>query len=101
MPWDISTLAETHEQWAAISNEVEESLDRLPAESRCLWERLQAGTRSRSPGRCQIFESSGARHPQDPPGRQSSRDLSWSSVCGMGDPVLGWCIWCDWTHSPQ
>ncbi|MCG6920937.1 MAG: nucleotidyltransferase [Acidobacteria bacterium] len=42
--WDISSLAEAHEQWAAISNEVEGFLDRLPAESRRLWERLQAGT---------------------------------------------------------
>jgi len=42
--WDISSLAETHEQWATISDEVEDLLDRLPAESRRLWERLQAGT---------------------------------------------------------
>jgi hypothetical protein len=42
--WDISSLAETHEQWATISAEVEHLLDRLPAESRRLWERLQAET---------------------------------------------------------
>jgi predicted nucleotidyltransferase len=42
--WDISSLAETHEQWASIQEEVEAFLDRLPVESRRLWERLRAGT---------------------------------------------------------
>lgn len=42
--WDISSLAETHEQWANIKDEVDRSIGRLPAESRRLWKRLQEET---------------------------------------------------------
>jgi predicted nucleotidyltransferase len=39
--WDITSLAEAHEQWVSIRDEVEKLLDRLPTESRRLWERLR------------------------------------------------------------
>ena len=42
--WDISSLAETHEDWASIKSEVEESVSRLSAESRRLWKRLRDET---------------------------------------------------------
>jgi hypothetical protein len=42
--WDISSLAEAHHQWEAIKEEVESLVDRLPAESRRLWERLRTET---------------------------------------------------------
>ncbi len=39
--WDITALAETHEQWATIMAEVDKLVDRLPLESQRLWERLR------------------------------------------------------------
>jgi len=42
--WDISSLAETHEDWASIKSEVEETVGRLSAESRRLWKRLRDET---------------------------------------------------------
>lgn len=39
--WDISSLAETRQDWARIKNEVEGTIDRLSAESRRLWKRLR------------------------------------------------------------
>jgi len=42
--WDISSLAETHEDWPSIKSEVEETVGRLSAESRRLWKRLRDET---------------------------------------------------------
>ena len=40
--WDITSLAETHEQWATIVDDVDRLVDRLPLESQRLWKRLRA-----------------------------------------------------------
>ena len=39
--WDIASLAETHEQWAAIRGDVDRLVDRLSLDSQRLWERLR------------------------------------------------------------
>jgi hypothetical protein len=42
--WDISSLAETHERWKSIRDEVDRSIERLSAESRRLWAKLRDET---------------------------------------------------------
>ena len=39
--WDITSLAETHQQWATIVDDVNRLVDRLPLESQRLWKRLR------------------------------------------------------------
>lgn len=40
--WDITSLAESHEEWVSIRAEVDQTIERLSAESRRLWERVKA-----------------------------------------------------------
>jgi hypothetical protein len=39
--WDITSLAETHEDWASVAEEVDSTIGRLSAESRRLWKKLR------------------------------------------------------------
>ncbi len=39
--WDITSLAEMHEDWPTIKGEVEEAVGRLSVQSRHLWRRLR------------------------------------------------------------
>jgi hypothetical protein len=38
--WDITSLAETHEDWDGVRAEVDATIGRLSAESRRLWKKL-------------------------------------------------------------
>ena len=42
--WDITSLAETHEDWTSVRDRVDGAIGRLSAESRRLWKRVKSET---------------------------------------------------------